>query len=251
MKKLLYLILFSFPIWLFAQQTRVDAIYLKNGSIFKGKIIAIAPDKSIQLQILEDTLKINIPENTIKKIVQEYPNSGSIQTIKPYAFQEKGLYNTLYVGINPGYFKENQWNKSYYIGFNGSFSMGYQFNRFYGIGMGVGFENFYYDHVNIPLFLETKGYWRKKKISPYHSISIGYNIATAADPKSTKGGLFFHPCIGFRIGANSEINYLFDIGLRLQNITRNYEITQWDNSVLKYSETWFYKRISFRFGIIF
>ena len=48
MKKLLYLILFSFPILLFAQQTRMDAIYLKNGrakleiGLAKGKS---APDK--------------------------------------------------------------------------------------------------------------------------------------------------------------------------------------------------------------
>ena len=191
----------------------------------------------------------------IKKIIQEAPNTGhpkGLRSPRTYEFRETGYYKTIYAGLNPGAYTQNNWSTARSLGFNASASVGYQFNRWYGIGVGAGVENYYYDHNLFPVFVETKGYWQKKRFTPYHSLAVGYAFANAADAQSVKGNLFVHPAIGYRFGGSSSLNFFGDLGLRIQQVSRTYEITQWwDNRTYTYTDNWLYKRVTFRFGIIF
>jgi len=250
MKYLFILGLLILPIILYSQQERSDVIYLKNGSIYRGRIINFQENKSIDLLIVDDTLKLNIPENVIKKVVQNVKQTSFKNPIH-YSFNDKGLYTTIYTGINPGFYSSSKWNKTIHVGANASISMGYQWNKWYGLGVGIGFENLYFDHSNIPIFIESKGYLNKKRISPYYNVALGYDFATSADAYSVKGNIYFHPALGLKFGINSSFDFLFDVGLRIQNTTRNYEYPNWDGTTLNYSESWTYKRIALRFGIKF
>jgi hypothetical protein len=253
--KLLIVILLTFPLLITAQTGNSDVIYLKNGSILRGKIISISESQSLTLQLAEDTVRMKIPETMIKKIIQEAPKTSAPRgqrLPKPYEFSEKGFYKTIYAGLNPGAYSQNNWSNTRSLGFNASASFGYQFNRWYGVGLGAGVENYYFDHNLFPVFVETKGYWQKKNISPYHSLAVGYAFANAADAQSVKGNLFVHPAVGYRFGASTSINFFADLGLRIQEVSRSYQITQWwDGRTIQYTEDWLYKRLTFRFGIIF
>lgn len=247
-----------------------DVIYLKNGSIFKGKILEYEKGAVLLLELDNGTV-IEFGDEEIDRVVQEAINlemeqereidkekSGqrSRRSLKEskkkrervYRFRETGRYFATFFSSSNG---SN--NGELQVGLGIQEVIGYQFNRLFGIGFGTGLDSYsFQDGESIfSIFAETRGYLSKKWHAPYYAMSVGYGIADVEDSENVveaKGGLMIHPCFGIRLGANKDANVMIDVGYKFQyaNITR----------VLPFSgdleeRDLLFKRLTIRLGLLF
>lgn len=204
----------------------VDLIYLKNGSLFRGKIVEYKPGESLTVQTLSG-LKLWFEDKQVRKIVQDCPKvrPAKTHTARQYSFRERGIYNATRIGLLLG---DAHWGQSAKGGFF-QHTTGWQFSRMLGAGIGVGAENFTIDTddaATYPVFAEARGYFLPQKVSPYFSLAGGYAFAGKVrnnpDNWSNKvtddwqGGWMARGNLGYRLGNH----FTLDIGIRLQRKTR-------------------------------
>ncbi len=234
----------------------VDILYLKDGSILRGKILQIIPDKETKIQILGDSLQMDIPACMIKKLVQEFIKPATMKSSGLYEFRENGWYG--FVGVHATPFRISpayaQPVIRYGRGINAA--VGYQFNRLLGVGIGVGAEQKFKNEGDVMVYInaDLRGYFLQKKLTPFYSLGLGYGfpqIVTTDFLIGAKGNMYVHPAVGIRFSGGSGVNMTLDLGYRLQQIRYDYEET-WRNDIGRfYSETWIYNRIALRLGICF
>lgn len=229
----------------------VDVVYTVNGSVFRGKILEYAKGDSLRMEILGG-LKITMEEAEISKIVQERVDVSENQkktfVQRPYNFREKGIYNATHLAFMGG---KAAWNGKFTPAISIQNVTGFQFNRFIGAGIGFGYD--VYDISNgfsvLPVFAEARGYLNQRNISPYYSLSVGYGFAVSNGDnliRPEKGGVMIHPALGFRFGANKDLNFLADIGFIYQKATY-YQNWEWEQDYFSMA----FKRWSFRIGMLF
>ena len=249
----------------FAQQNvtdtpHIDILYLKDGSILRGKILEYRPNENIKMQILGDSLTLTIPQNVVKKLVQEIKKEKKLITNTPkiYEFRERGWYG--FLGLQALPYRHsvsyNRVSNNFGYGLNGAF--GYRFHRIFGVAVGGGVEQLYNKslHVLYHTNIEMRGHFLKSYNSPFYSLAVGY-----AKPQSdqqagilkTDGGLYFYPALGYRLGANSGTNFTIDVGFRFQNAGYTFPIPIWQQTrdETTFSENWTYRRIAIRLGLLF
>ncbi|MCI5083664.1 MAG: hypothetical protein MRY78_18345 [Saprospiraceae bacterium] len=263
--KLLMLLLIGLSGQLFAQTSpdvivTQDVVYLLNGSVFKGKILEYEKGAVLLLE-LEGGSVVEIEDSEIDKVVQEAveieekekKQSNTSKYSKPkedrvYQFKENGIYNAIYFSSSNG-----QANGELQVGIGAHNVFGYQFNRWFGLGFGVGVDSYSFQdgETLFPVFLEARGYFKKSWSTLFYSMNAGYGFATTNEEEQiieADGGLMFHPCVGYRFGANKDANVLIDFGYKFQwaSFTRQLEFTG-DREV----RDLLFKRMTIRLGLIF
>jgi len=212
-----------------------DVIYFKNSTYrLTGVIEAFYPDSLIVFRLQNDEL-FRVDPDRIKKIKQIFVDKngrkirGKAQPgTKAYAFKERGWYGYVGGAINTGQVA-GPWIEDVAIGFDFNVSSGYQFNRMLGVGLGLG-AHYYYGRGRgvYPIFTEMRGYFFPQWNTPYYNVAVGYGIALKdedRDIQAAQGGLFLYPALGFRLGGNKAVNFIFDAGVKLQHV--NYQTTAW------------------------
>ena len=177
-----------------AQEQTEDAIYLKNGNIYRGTIIEQVPGESYTIQILGGSV-MKIKAEYIERITHEkkaptaqpYFNNddkGSIyrndndprnrRSPPPFVYRKKGYFfqGQLMVGLLEGGFR---------------IINGYKFGQFGYLGLGVGIDGVVgsinvlvngggteFSGAYVPLFLYYTGDILKKRITPFYALELGY-----------------------------------------------------------------------------
>lgn len=209
-----------------AQAPCRDVVYLRTGDIFQGKITAYRPGDTLYMETWNG-IALRLADKRVKKIVQRCNDKDPKQprAERPYDFKERGLYNATRVG---GLFAVEDWDVSL------QHSVGYQFNRLIGLGIGVGMDNMSYEDIptvpTYPVFMEARGYFRAKNLSPFYSVGGGWAIKGSEQRESTargwwstqdswQGGWMVQAQLGYRMGKH----LLVYTGLRFQRKKRNWE----------------------------
>lgn len=227
MKYLILCICWCFLPAVFMAQTN-DILYLKSGSVFRGKIIEWQDGKGIKFQNRNGYEQF-ISEETIKKIVQKPLLTETAHSDK--GFKEKGWYShTSFAALGGqrmfdggGWQQPVSYKKNVY-GLGIANTTGYQFNRWIGVGLGLSYQIIDLTSVQaiLPVFVEGRGYFLKTKVAPYYSMNIGYGFAfsqqTGFGKETAKGGLYLHPALGLRFGTGN-LKMMMDFGLEVQKAT--------------------------------
>ncbi|MEM6724044.1 MAG: hypothetical protein AAF598_08400, partial [Bacteroidota bacterium] len=201
------------------QVKHIDVVYLKNGSEFRGQIIEYQPGEFLKIKILGG-VEVEFQDHQIEKIVQEPVSIKAKGGPKSYNFSETGFYNFTYVSN----FNASSGFGTHYVGLGLHTVTGYQINRLIGVGIGIGIENYEvsFPRSVAPLYLEARGYFTDKNISPYYSMNVGWGFPLKREfngVNETEGGVFINPNIGVRLGAKKGVNFTADVGYKYQRAT--------------------------------
>lgn len=222
-----------------------DVIYLKNGSIFKGKILEYEKGVALLLE-LDNGSVIEFDDKEIDRVIQEEIEIEIEQEVevekenydqiykrlskpsikkkrqKVYQFRETGTYFMVFFSSSNG-----SRNGELQVGLGVQEVFGYQFNRSFGLGLGTGLDSYSFQggETIFSVFAETRGYLSRNWNAPYYSMSLGYGFADENESENVveaEGGLMIHPSFGMRFGANKNTNVMIDMGYKFQyaHITR-------------------------------
>jgi hypothetical protein len=210
MKKILTLIFCIITFNTFSQKINDDVLYLKNGSIYRGKII----EKN------EQTIKLETYEKNIYAVqvsdIQEIKSEESLK--KPVIlYKEKGFVH--YTELGPLAMSNRASNGVTTSAFSFQTTNGYKFNKYLFTGIGIG-ADLYAIQTFVPIVLSVRGDFTKKgnKI-PFYFVEGGYSInATSNDVDGIKykGGNTFAAGVGLKILFNENTGFVIGAGYRFQ-----------------------------------
>lgn len=252
MKLVSTILILLFACTLFAQeyneegQLCQDIVYLKDGSVFRGKILDYKP---AQLLIIEtwSGQQLKFEGNVVKRVKQELISTKLRKKEKNYEFREKGYFNSTDISVNGS---EGNWGRVN-VGVAIANVTGYQFNRFIGAGIGVGFDTYQLLDSDqfIPIFAEARGYLLEKNATPMFRYQIGYGIGLKdleRDLFKSEGGFYSYPAVGFRFGGKAGGNATLDLGYKVQMSKQHFRV--WEGTEVR---TITYQRMTLRFGVQF
>lgn len=233
-----------------AQQPEPDCsdwIYLKNGSVFKGSIVAYTPGAEMQFKTWNG-IDLRLDDQNIRKVVQRCKEDGT-HAPRPYSFKETGWYHNTRLGLLGGvdYYEYPR------TGFLIQHSSGYQWNRWLGAGIGIGAEVFNPgdDAGTYPLFAEVRGYLRANKISPFYAAGAGWgfsnkysNVQNWGENSRYKGGFMAQLQLGYRFGNHVTVH----TGIRLQQKKREWS-SIWSSD--QGTDRILHRRFELGFGLLF
>jgi hypothetical protein len=210
MKPIIFFILFITTFNIFAQQQNDDVLYLKNGSIYRGKIV----EKNEQIIKLETYDKNIFAIQTAD--IQEIKQEQSLR--KPTArYKEKGFVH--YTELGPLAMSNRASNGVTTSAFSFQTTNGYKFNQYLFTGVGVG-ADLYAIQTFVPIVLSVRGDFtnRGTKI-PFYFAEGGYSInATSNDVAGItyKGGNTFAVGLGLKILFQENTGFIIGAGYRFQ-----------------------------------
>jgi hypothetical protein len=194
-----------------AQSNQQDVIMLKNGSIIRGNILEIIPNKSVKIEVVGNNILVFQMEELEKMTKGEKPESVK----KDNKIQSKVFYNVLSPGILIG---EN----AYGLQIDPSFQIinGYRFNRFLSLGLGIGLESIS-EFTVLPVFLESRGFLFDKPSTPFYYIGAGYGFVNRGygygySYEKSKGGAMANFGVGLRTPIAKSFSFTTSIGYRYQ-----------------------------------
>jgi hypothetical protein len=218
--------LFAAPA-LFAQDdpAYTDLIYLKNGSMFKTRIIDYRQGDTITVEIAGGHI-LKFAESEIEKIRQVADAPQETVVIREQrkrtprdAYAVEGWYgfaSSAFSGQSDGI-----WGASASI-VNFDAGAGYQFSPWLGLGLGAGYNLYNADTGEsvAPVFAECRLYPFKKNLGPYLHLIGGYGFALKNESfgiEEARGGLLVHPAVGWRVLLGEKFFLTFDLGARFQS----------------------------------
>jgi len=210
MKKTFTLIFYLIALNAFAQKIKSDVLYLKNGSIYRGKIIEIT-EQSIKLETYGKNI-YSVSRSDIQEIRSEETLMKS-----PIEYKEKGYVH--YTELGPLAGSNRASNGVTTSAFSFQTVNGYKFNQYLFTGIGIG-ADLYAVQTFVPIVLSLRGDVIKKgnKI-PFYFLEGGYSInATSNDVYGIeyKGGKTFAAGLGLKILFNENTGFVIGVGYRFQ-----------------------------------
>lgn len=225
-----------------------EVVYLKNGSVIRGVILELVPEKSVKIQTSDGNIFV-YEMSQVEKIAKEKPyrQSGSTTWTTSDTYNYNYNYGSRHGDSRGNYdYEPYGWEKApRYRGFlnlstviglgNNDWSRimlstthGVQITPeiFAGVGIGVmgwiDYEDYWEgvdDYTSVPIFANVRGELHnvfRKNFSPYLDVKLGYSIADVR-------GVFFSPEVGchFYFG-HKKIGLGFGIGYHLQSAEVTY-----------------------------
>lgn len=221
----------------FAQHNTEDVIYLRNGSIIRGKLLT---------STLIDTSKISIEltggsvfvfqKQEIDSAKKENAFKRQVAEIKKNYFRrDRGFRNQTEFGIIYGTNLKHENSEPYYYNVQGDdFGIslhtvnGYQIWPYLFVGAGVGIDRMVsYRQTFSPLYIRVASEFIKKKISPYIFADAGYSVMWKQKNDDyysyqNKGGYYVSCGGGLRIYTRSRASVVLAVAYK-----RNYSETKW------------------------
>lgn len=225
-----------------AQATRQDAVYLRNGSIIRGKVLENVVGKYTRIETVGRNILV-LEEADVERVVMDEPIPPKERTErKPYGYS--ALADLGFMGGDENTMSLMLIN-------------GYQFKNRIFVGGGFGIEKF--KEQVLPVFADVRYNFLKGSISPFVYLQAGYSypLGKSAEGNTTevKGGALINPGIGLRMNFTTHNALIFSLGWRYQEIRShwNYNYYWGDPQYYEngYDRTDFYRRIAFRVGFVF
>lgn len=261
----LFLLFITGNIW--AQSSMQDVVYLKNGSIIKGSIIEIIPDKYIKIEVLGGSIYV-YTMNEIEKCVKE-PNSNTTQIIQEEVVIEKQIESKPTpiiqqnqipdnedVGVKKGYFGGFEFGEGVSFGdmegplrIKLSILNGYRINPYLALGVGFGLRAYPGETAMLPFYFHARTNFLNKRTSPYLSLDLGYAFTTSSN---YKGGLLFSPTFGVSKRLKNRTSLNLGLSYELQGLRHNYYYYDYYGYYpVYYNRNSFSHTVSFVFGVTF
>ncbi|MFT4525304.1 MAG: hypothetical protein ACI9FU_000499 [Granulosicoccus sp.] len=268
MKKFLSLLLIGLCIsgLSFAQQGMEDVVYLKDGSIYRGMILEMVPNKSLKVQTKDGNVFV-VKMNTVEKVVKEEPftNKPNMATKIDPPKKEKAprVAKPPFEPRLKGYFFQGQVMLE---AIQGGIHIinGYKFGRFGYLGIGVGFDNVIaspvkdidlsgfgfpnndedgFRGVYLPLFLFHQGDILKTRVTPFYAVEAGYAFAlnmngpfSNSDELYREGGIMGGAGIGVRFNSRSKrAQFSLLLNVNVKNVRYQREYYAYDEFYTTYS----------------
>ncbi len=228
----------------FAQNEKVR-VFLKNGSVFSGKVLE--PDSPDVFKMKWRKNVLVFPQSDIDTMLYRNTSNKLALVEVPWFFKIDG-------GVLPGN-AENEESAPQF--FHGAFNYGLTGNFFAGGGTGV---EYYMEQTFIPAFANFEFKFRQTRFSPHLFLKAGYlfpgevqqpsdlyddNDSRNLPPKYLKGsgGILLNPGFGFTSMFGPNLGFSVAAGYRHHAL--NYSGKD------KYELEQRYNRISLSFGLIF
>jgi len=225
-----------------AQKQEVDAIYMKNGEIYRGSLLKHPDSNKIMLQTLcWNTMIFNAGD--VNHIDREMVNVKNSRMHVP----SSGYFNRTDLGVLIG-----SGNNEKNAIFSAQMVNGYKINSRFYPGIGIGIE--FYEQTVVPLFADISCHLGRNVLSPYIRGSIGYSVPVEDPPETwgvstnNHGGYMYAVGLGTLIRLNGQNSLSLSLAYRFQSLKS--VITQdWSEEVLNLNKQ--YNRIAFRIGFVF
>lgn len=193
-----------------------DVVYLKNGSIIRGKIIQLDKKSHVRIEILGGS-ELVYPYSEVKDIKLELAKYKKIKVVyprqhAPITLRQKGYYHI--IGWGTG-FGQNNWENT--VSLNLQYSLGYYFNQYLQVGGSVGIDA-YGSAGFMPFEVEIRGDLTKKTIMPHYFLQAGYGhpFIKSWEIQDLKGGATLHAGVGIKINTRRKTEWLFTLGFKAQ-----------------------------------
>jgi hypothetical protein len=219
-----------------------DHVYLKSGSLIRGKILEVEPEDHVKIQDMCGNIWFyKIAE--VEKITSEPFDSQFIMDQAPVGF-DAGFVNMTSMGFLIGSSHNAQLAPFSLLMVNGFRTSN---GLFSGIGTGVEFFSTSY----LPLFIDLRYDLLGKDVVPYVVAKGGYGFPMSGDFTEYDvsyeyfGGALFGAGIGLKI--RTRKHFAWDIGLLYRYQKTSYkEIYDWNNQEYEYTDI--FNRIELRLG---
>lgn len=125
-----------------------------------------------------------------------------------------------------------------------------QIHKEFELGLGTGYTSLVNERF-VPIYIETLGYKKSKKNSPFIKFQAGYSIGwdtetSAQKNYDMKGGFYFNAGVGRKIQVSERYSVLFHWSYCHQFASLEYEIFGGKD----YSETVSYDMVQITFGLM-
>ena len=225
-----------------AAQQEVDAVYLKNGEIYRGTIREHPDEDTIMLQTLcWNTMVFHARGvERISREVIDVPNASN-------RVPTSGYFNRTEMGVLIGS-GNNEKNAIFSV----QMVNGYQINRRFYPGFGMGIE--FYEQSVVPLFADLSYRFGRQAFSPFVRGSIGYSLPFEDPPDAwgirthNRGGQMYAAGLGTFIRLNGHNALSISLVYRFQSL-KSVTTQDWSDEVLKLEKQ--YNRMAFRVGFVF
>lgn len=233
------------PDYVFSQGGKEDVVYLKNGSVIRGKIKGYSSLDALKIETEGKNIWVfKIAEiDSVKQEEIIFPE-------KEIHFKQSGFYNLTDCGILAG---RNSYQNLYspsVITING-----YRFHSGISCGIGIGAEIL--QILSAPVFGELRyDIIKKKNFSPFVSIQSGYAFPLENNytyyGNNYKGGILINPEIGFRNYFSGGMAISLSIGYRYQELHSTRGMYWGGEEKIGQTETiTYFNRLAIRFGFLF
>jgi hypothetical protein len=239
---ILLLLFISLP--LSGQKRRVDAVYLNNGEVYRGRILEQPDQEKIHLETLCLNTRM-FPTKDISHIGQEKVDLMVLR-MGGHA-SARGYFNYSDLGFLLGS-GSNEKNAILSI----QMVNGYKFGRKYFAGIGTGIE--FFEQAYIPLFADFSYMLTENRVSPFLTGSMGYTFSIDDPPEqwgartNNLGGMMYSVGIGTSIRTGMTSSFAISLEYRYQNLRSDYT-EDWNEDVLHFDKQ--YNRLSLRLGFVF
>lgn len=222
----IYLLLFAgiFPVsaeaWAQPKTLEEDVVYLRNGSILRGKITEQIPGESVTI-VTFDGSEFQLNTSEVDKIVREPSQYTRIKVryngdVVPIVYDaSRGFYKGYSIGL-----AVNESNGSFTVQTRG----GYKWRHWLHTGLVSGLDP-YNAGLIIPVAAEVRGDLFQKAVTPFYFVQGGYGI-TATQSLSHRvynGGGLFHAGVGLTFKTRTSVDYQLSVGYKWQGTYQEFE----------------------------
>lgn len=226
------------PFYLMAQYNE-DVVYLKNGSILRGKVLENVQGVKIRFEIVGHN-QLVFPDSTIKMILMNQPT-------KPAG--KETLSSPVELAANVSFFGGSKNSGGF------TFVTSYQFPFRLSAGVGIGTE--WFDCQQLPFSADVSYCFFQGPFSPYLYTKVGYALPLSKKEKDYEpenyGGVLAGAGAGLRFNFARRNALIFSLGYRYQKTKTISDTYPWYSSgqpdeTITYNE---FNRITFSFGFLF
>jgi hypothetical protein len=242
---------------LFAQNTE-DVIYLKTGSIIRGKIVDQLTTGKVKIELPGGSVFV-FQATEIDSIRKENRLKSSIKEINQnYYRKDRGFRNMTELAIIYGVNFKNDPNGTNQddIGMSLQTINGYQFWPYLFVGGGVGIDRFItYQQTFSPFFVRVSSEILKRKVTPYVYLDGGYSVMwkQPSNDYTTNiknvGGAYVAAGGGVRIYTRSRASVILSAGYKMNMSSSSWSYTYENYYTYNTSRT--YQRFVMNVGVSF
>lgn len=224
MKALTTLLLVLLTIAATAQHKPFNTVYLKNGSVIKGKVLEVIQGESVKIETADKSIWV-FKSAEVDKIV----STENTKTPSDVDFTLRtDIFTQLQIELMPAKKQSAEGTVPALLGV-----VGYQINNHFSAGLGIGIEAF---HISMmPLFADARYYFLNDRFTPFINLKAGYAFPLEnqkdynrnVDLKS-KGGLMGGIELGYIKSLSNSTKFTFSLGYRYQRIVQTGQMDQYN-----------------------
>lgn len=256
---------------LMAQNTNLDEVVLRNGSIIKGTITENTSEKiSIKTS---DGREYVFNKTEVEKTTQNGNTTTSLPINDAPLNASKPTEKQRYVPNKKGFWFSGEIQLLAPASLN--LVAGYKLHQLAYLGLGTGIHNYTELQINnnfrpftgtiIPIYVRYSGDILNRRVTPVYSLEIGYGIAATNGPMfsnnriiyydingtssvklQTKGGIYGGIGFGFKVRTNKNISFGAGFTYRVQQSSVTEMV---DSGSGTYDTNLTYKYLNQRFGL--